>query len=90
MLVICKVSCQTNEQFGRYLHVNSDAFANFSYGTLVNGFWDPMKPTLVEARCHFPVNFTTRFHKLYIKKDSKTPVEQPPSLGGTNSPEDLV
>ena len=40
----------------------------------------------VEAQCQFPINFTTRFHKLHMMRNSKTPVKQPPSLGGTNPP----
>ena len=71
---------------------------NFFYGTLVNGFgthWTPPPPhhphhSLLEARCHFAINFTTRFQKLHIMRDSKTPVEQTPSLGGTNPSKNLA
>ena len=44
----------------------------------------------VEARCHFAINFTTRFHKLHVIRDSKIPLEQPLSLDGANPPEDLA
>ena len=40
----------------------------------------------VEVRCHLALNVTTQFHKLHIIRNSKTPVEQLPSLGGTNPP----
>ena len=50
----------------------------------------PPETSPVEARCHFAINFTTLFHKLHIIRDSKTPVEQPPSLDGTNPREDLA
>ena len=79
---LCKVSYQTNEHFGRHRHVDNDTLTNFSYGTLIHG--SPEIP-LVEARCHFAINFTTWFHKLQIIRDSKTPVKQPPSLGGTTT-----
>ena len=43
-------------------------------------------PQPVETRYHFGINFTTQFQNLHIMRDSKIPVKQPPSLGGTNLP----
>lgn len=53
-----------------------------SYGALVNGFWDPLNPSIGVPVPYYH-QFTTRFHTM---RDSKTPVKQPPSLGGTNTP----
>ena len=44
------------------------------------------KTPRVEAQCLFAINFTTRFHKLNIMIDLKTPAKQPPFLGGANLP----
>ena len=53
------------------------------------------KPPLLPAhggkvQCHTAINFNTRFHNLHIMRDSKTPDEQPSSLGGTKPPENLA
>ena len=44
------------------------------------------KTPRVEAQCLFAIDFTSRFHKLNIMIDLKTPAKQPPSLGGANLP----
>ena len=80
----------------------SEDISNVNNDTLTNFFlWNPRKwllgppepplplPSPAEARCYFAINFVTRFHKLHIMRDWKTPVK-PFSLGGINTPENLV